>query len=65
LAQKKKGSNAKTSGHEEPEEPFLGDRVLAQSIVFMQDTSTLISREVAYAIAEGDVGWAYEGIKVC
>lgn len=25
---------------------------------------TLISWEVAYAIAEGDIGWAYEGIKV-
>jgi hypothetical protein len=63
LAPKKKGSNAKTTGHEQPEEPFLGDRVLARSIVFMRDT--LISREVAYAIAEGDVGRAYEGIKVC
>jgi hypothetical protein len=57
-APKKKGRKAP----EEPEEPFLGDRVLARSIVFMRDT--LISREAAYAIAEGDVGRAYEVIKV-
>ncbi|KIJ64811.1 hypothetical protein HYDPIDRAFT_111412 [Hydnomerulius pinastri MD-312] len=44
-----------------PPVPFKGDRVLAQSIAFMRDA--LVSREMAYAVAEGDVGRVYEMIK--
>lgn len=40
-----------------------GDRVLANSINFMRDA--LMSREMSYAIAEGDVGRVYEILKVC
>ena len=39
-----------------------GDRVLAQSMLFMMDS--LLSRVVAQAGAEGDVGAMYEGLKV-
>ncbi|RDB30543.1 hypothetical protein Hypma_007322 [Hypsizygus marmoreus] len=51
-----KGNDAK----EKP--PFVGDRVLANSIAFMRDA--IISREMSYAIAEGDVGRVYEVMKV-
>jgi hypothetical protein len=40
-----------------------GDRVLANSITFMRDA--LMSREMSYAIAEGDPGRVYEIMKVC
>ncbi|KAF4596165.1 hypothetical protein EYR40_008153 [Pleurotus pulmonarius] len=39
-----------------------GDQTLSETIVFMRDA--LISREVAYAVAEGDVGRAWEAMKV-
>jgi hypothetical protein len=39
-----------------------GDCVLANSITFMRDT--LMSREMSYAIAEGDLGCVYEIMKV-
>jgi hypothetical protein len=39
-----------------------GDRVLSNSITFMRDA--LLSRELSYAVAEGDVGRVYEVIKV-
>ncbi|KAF8872739.1 hypothetical protein BD779DRAFT_1708992 [Infundibulicybe gibba] len=42
-------------------EQFKGDHVLANSIALMRDA--LISREMAYAIAEGDVGRMYEMMK--
>jgi len=42
---------------------FKGDLILARSIAFMRDA--LVSREAAYAAAEGDVGRLYEMIKVC
>jgi hypothetical protein len=40
-----------------------GDRVLANSVAFMRDA--MMSREMSYAIAEGDVGRVYEVMKVC
>ena len=40
----------------------LGDRVLASSITFMRDA--LMSREMSYAVAEGDIGRVYEILKV-
>lgn len=46
----------------EEEPPFDGDASLGRSIMFMYDN--IISREVAYAVAEGDAGRVYEGIKV-
>jgi hypothetical protein len=39
-----------------------GDCVLANSITFMRDT--LMSREMSYAIAEGDLDCVYEIMKV-
>ena len=45
------------------ESEFQGDLLLARSIAFMRDA--LVSREAAYAVAEGDVGRLYEMIKVC
>ena len=39
-----------------------GDHVLARSIMFMRDA--MISREAAYAVAEGDVGRVFEVLKV-
>jgi len=44
------------------DEDFLGDRVLARSAAFMYEA--LVSKEVAQAVAEGDIGRVYEGIKV-
>lgn len=41
---------------------FRGDRSLARSTTFMYEA--LVSKEVAQAVAEGDVGRVYEGIKV-
>ncbi|KAF6744764.1 hypothetical protein DFP72DRAFT_1078109 [Ephemerocybe angulata] len=38
-----------------------GDRVLANSITFMRDA--LLSREISYAIADGDAGRVYEVMK--
>lgn len=43
-------------------EEFQGDHVLARSASFMYEA--LVSKEVAQAVAEGDVGRVYEGIKV-
>lgn len=43
-------------------ENIKGDFVLARSVSFMRDA--LISREAAYAAAEGDVGRVYEVVKV-
>ena len=40
-----------------------GDRVLANSITFMRDA--MMSHEMSYAIAEGDMGRVYEVMKVC
>lgn len=39
-----------------------GDHVLASSITFMRDA--LMSREMSYAVAEGDMGRVYEILKV-
>jgi hypothetical protein len=44
------------------EEAFQGDRVLSNSIGFMRDA--MLSREVAEAVADGDVGRVYEALKV-
>jgi hypothetical protein len=44
------------------EDGFQGDRMLARSAAFMHEA--LVSKEVAQAVAEGDVGRVYEGIKV-
>ena len=50
----------KDSDNEKP--PFKGDHVLANSIALIQDA--MISCEMSYAIAEGDVGCVYEVMKV-
>jgi len=42
--------------------PFYGDRSFAEAATFKRDA--MISREVVYAAAEGDVGRVWEGLKV-
>lgn len=57
-------SKSKTSVKSDaPTPPFKGDRVLANSIAFIRDA--LVSREMAFAVAEGDAGRVYEMMKVC
>lgn len=41
---------------------FDGDRVLANSILFLQDFG--LWTEIAYAVPEGDIGRAFEIMKV-
>lgn len=53
-----KNSKAKSVSTMHPQ----GDRVLASSITFMRDA--LMSREMSYAVAEGDMGRVYEILKV-
>lgn len=43
-------------------EEFDGDHTLARSALFMYEA--LVSKEVAQAVAEGDIGRVYEGMKV-
>ncbi|KAF8152779.1 hypothetical protein K438DRAFT_1477476, partial [Mycena galopus ATCC 62051] len=45
-----------------PPPPFFGDQVISDEAAFMRDAS--ISREVAAAVAVGDVGRMWEGMKV-
>jgi hypothetical protein len=47
--------------HQEAEN-FDGDRVLANSILFLQDFGWWI--EISYAVPEGDIGRAFEILKV-
>ena len=56
---KKKKSAPKTSA---TQTPFVGDRTLAKSIMFMRDT--MLSCEMSYAVQQGDIGQAYECVKV-
>ena len=44
------------------DEPFLGDRVLANSIDFLAEA--IVIREFLYACTEGDPGRVYEAMKV-
>lgn len=46
----------------EPTVTFYGDQTLAKSIMFMYET--MISRDAAYAVTEGDIGRVYECVKV-
>jgi len=41
---------------------FFGDHSLAKSVMFMHET--MISHEASYAVAKGDIGRAYECVKV-
>jgi len=45
-----------------PQVDFLGDRSLGKSIAFIKDT--MMSRQMSSAVAEGDIGVAYECVKV-
>lgn len=45
-----------------PQVDFLGDRSLGKSIAFIKDT--MMSRQMSTAVAEGDIGAAYECVKV-
>lgn len=62
------GENEKSKGMEEGGtisvggEKLRGDHTLARSASFMYEA--LVSKEVAQAVAEGDIGRVYEGIKV-
>ena len=64
LASKKAKRNAKPpkKSSESLDPPFYGDRSFAEAATFKRDA--MISREVAYAAAEGDVGRVWEGLKV-
>src|SRR5882762_8021703 len=42
--------------------PFAGDWALAKSIMFMHDT--MLSCKMSYAVQQGDMGQAYECVKV-
>jgi hypothetical protein len=60
---KKKQASAKTAeATVEPGSNFEGDRTLANSIALLHDG--IISREFAYATAEGDPGRVYAVMKV-
>lgn len=54
-------NDPKPKGHEEKKN-FDGDRVLANSILFMREFGWWV--EMAYAVPEGDIGRAYEIMKV-
>ncbi|KAJ3535139.1 hypothetical protein NM688_g7020 [Phlebia brevispora] len=58
---KPKGKGRSTKIKSTIEEPFGGDQTLAQSIMYMH--VTMISREIAEVIADGDIGRVYEGLK--
>lgn len=45
-----------------PAEPFTGDQALAGWIMLMHES--ILSRELAQAVAEGDPGRVYEAVKV-
>ncbi|KAI1792869.1 hypothetical protein LXA43DRAFT_886661 [Ganoderma leucocontextum] len=47
---------------ETDEEPFGGDRTLAQSILFMSDV--ILLRELSQAVAEGDIGRVWNAMKI-
>jgi hypothetical protein len=57
---KAKGKKKKTESA--PQVDFLGDRSLGKSIAFIKDT--MMSRQMSSAVAEGDIGGAYECVKV-
>jgi hypothetical protein len=57
---KAKGKKKKTESA--PQVNFLGDRSLGKSIAFIKDT--MMSRQMSSAVAEGDIGGAYECVKV-
>ena len=57
---KAKGKKKKESAA--PQVDFLGDRSLGKSIAFIKDT--MMSRQMSTAVAEGDIGAAYECVKV-
>ncbi|KAJ3553132.1 hypothetical protein NM688_g3779 [Phlebia brevispora] len=59
LTQKAKTKAKKAAA--ESDDAFSGDQTLAQSIMFMH--VTLILRDVVEAIADGDIGRVYEGLK--
>ncbi|EGN95925.1 hypothetical protein SERLA73DRAFT_154419 [Serpula lacrymans var. lacrymans S7.3] len=56
---KRAGPEEKT---EETNQPFEGDRTLAQAIHFMSDS--LVAREFAYAVTDGNTEWVYKHLKV-
>jgi hypothetical protein len=57
---KKKTQKKKVA--EVPKPPFVGDQVAFDDGTFMYDA--MISREVAAAVAQGDIGRVWEGLKV-
>jgi hypothetical protein len=61
-AKRKNAKQSKAKSSDSPDLPFHGDRSFAEASTFKRDA--MISREVAYAAAEGDVGRMWEGLKV-
>ena len=64
--QGKKGGSGKDEEKEgtkkRKDKEFNGDRTLMRSALLMYEA--LVSKEVAQAVAEGDIGRVYEGVKV-
>jgi hypothetical protein len=61
-AKRKHMKEPKKKASDLPDLPFHGDRTFSEAATFKRDA--MISREVAYAAAEGDVGRMWEGLKV-
>ena len=60
---KKKNLTKKSPGADPADQPFFGDRVFAEAVMFKRDA--MFARELAYVTSEGDVGRMWECIKVC
>ncbi|EGN93672.1 hypothetical protein SERLA73DRAFT_63629, partial [Serpula lacrymans var. lacrymans S7.3] len=58
----RQGSHSTAKESTQSEKDFVGDGTLACSMLFMQDA--IVARELAYSISEGDIGRAYECIKI-
>ena len=59
---KGKGKGKASTASDIPPEPYRGDKTLANSIMLMRDS--ILAREYAQAVAEGDPGRVYEAMKV-
>jgi hypothetical protein len=62
-ALKKKNAAKKSRGSDPVDQPFFGDRVFAEAVIFKRDA--MFARELAYSTSDGDVGRMWECIKVC
>ncbi|KAF8223238.1 hypothetical protein L208DRAFT_1381520 [Tricholoma matsutake] len=61
-ANQKNAKQSKAKSSDSPDPLFYGNHSFAEASTFKHDA--MISREVAYAAAEGDVGQMWEGLKI-